>query len=532
MSGGGRFLAAFALLALLLAACGGGTDDPAEDGTVDDGDEAQDEEAEQTDDATDGDAVGEKTLTVALTNDLLTLFPWDETVVGAFDVFGNLFEFLIVVDEEGALEGRLATDWSSDDAVVWDVTIVDNATWHDGTPLTAADVAYSYNHLKENTDSARHGYVTQIDRAEAISDTEVRFTLTSPGADFPRQATLVPILPEGIAESMTPDEFSQNPIGSGPFRFVSASGGEEVVLEAYEDYRDGAPAIDVLRFVSVPSESARLTGLRSGELDVIRSVPPPEIASLEADDSVTVIAQPNNRVNYVAFNPEYSPMDDVRVRQAVDLAIDRDAITQQLLEGLGDPIGQVLAPATFGYSDDPTFAPSPYDPDRAAELLEEAGYAGEEVVLTYPTSDIPFSTAVSEAIGSYLQAIGMNVQLEAVEWGTMIERWRSTDFQHMHFFGFAPGTLDASLPVNSLFRSGSRGYFPSEEVDEILNRQAAEADPEARLSILEELWTLDQEGKWHAYLYNEYDAYAVRAGVEWMPRPSRQMYFWDADISR
>lgn len=514
--------AALTALALIITSCGGETaTEP-----VDSGEEAAEETAAPEAEAEDGPS----RLTVAMTADLLTLYPINETVVGT-DVFGHIFDALVAISGDGSLEPRLATSWSTEDSLVWTFEIHPDAMWHDGTPVTADDVAYTFNLVAGDDTLATHGYVRMLEVAEAVGPTTVEFTLKTPVAVFDRWASLISILQEGTADRTTPEDFTQNPIGSGPYRFVSLTGSERLLLAVNEDYHLGRSPIDEIEFVSVPSESARLAGLRTGELDVISGVPVAEVANLQNEDGVRVVAAPNNRIQYLGMNPNNAPLDDLRVRQAINLAIDRTALTQQALEGLGDPAGQPVAPVTFGYSDDPKFAPPAYDPDAARALLAEAGYDGSTPVnVVYPTSSLPFAASTAEIVAGYLTAVGIPVQLEPVEWGTLIQRWRATDFPNIHLFGYGPSILDANLIINSLYQSGSRGYFFTEEMDRLAVEQAAEADPAARLALIERIWEIDQENMLHAWMFNEYDAYAVSDRVEWTPRPTRRMYFWDASI--
>lgn len=517
----GAIAAAFTALALVASACGGDTTTEPEQPSADASGETAEPEAE----------AGPSRLTVAMTSDLLTLYPINETVVGT-DVFGHIFDPLVAIAGDGSLEPRLAVSWTTADSLVWDFEIHPDAMWHDGTPVTANDVAYTFNLVAGDDTLATHGYVRMLDRAEAVGPTTVRFNLKTPVAVFDRWASLIAVLQEGTADRTTPEEFTQAPIGSGPYRFVSLTGSERLLLEANEDYHLGRSPIDEIEFVSVPSPSARLAGLRTGELDVISGVPVAEVAALQSEDGVRVVAAPNNRIQYLGLNPNNAPLDDLRVRQAINLAIDRTALTEQALEGLGDPAGQPAAPVTFGYSDDPRFAPPAYDPEAARALLAEAGYDGRTPVnVVYPTSDLPFAASTAEIVAGYLTAVGIPVQLEPVEWGTLIQRWRATDFPNIHLFGYGPSILDANLIINSLYQTGSRGYFFTEEMDQLAVDQAAEADRAARLALIERIWEIDQDNMLNVWMFNEYDAYAVSDRVEWTPRPTRRMYFWDASIN-
>lgn len=513
----GRLVAALSATALVLVGCGGDSSAPA---PAPSGGSAVETPAPDS---------GPQRLRVAMTADLLTLFPINETVVGT-DVFGHIFDPMLVIGGDGSLEPRLADSWSTEDSLVWDFELNPNAKWHDGTPVTADDVAYTFNLVATDSTLATHGFVRMLDFAEAVSATSVRFTLKTPTAVFDRWASLINIIQEGSAERLTTEEFTRNPIGSGPYRFVSLQGSERLLLAANDDYHRGRPAIDEIEFISVPSASARLAGLRTGELDVISGVPASEVEGLRAESGVSVVAAPNNRNQYLGLNPNNAPLNNLLVRQAINLAIDREALTSQALEGFGNPVGQPAAPVTFGYSSDPRFAPAPYDPDRARALLAEAGYDGTPVNLVFPTSDLPFASTTAEVAAAYLTAVGIPVRLEPVEWGTLIQRWRANDFPSIHLFGYGPSILDSNLIINSLYQTGSRGYFFTEELDALAIAQAAEADATKRLSLIEQIWATDQDEMLNVWMFNEFDTYASSDRVEWEPRPTRRMYFWNASF--
>ena len=471
-----------------------------------------------------------KTLNVAMTADVVTLFPHLETVVGV-DVFRHLFDTLAVMNTDGSVGPRLARRWETADNVTWIFHLVPNATWTDGTPVTAEDVAATFTHVAADRTLANNGYLRGFVAADALGPHTVRMRLTAADATFPRWATLIHILPLRVSGRMAPEAFNANPIGSGPYRLRSFRR-DRVELVARPDYRDGPPQITNLNFISVPSESARVTGLRSGELHVISNFSPAELAGLRRNPAVKVLSQPNNRVVYLSHNINNGPMRDVRIRRAITLAVDPVAIAEQALEGLGAPAGHNAAPAVFGHSRRPAFAPVATDPNAARALLRQAGYAREEIVLTYPTNGLPQAPLVAEVISGFLSAVGIRLRLEGMEWGTIVQRWRAKDFRHMLLFGFGPSILDSSQTLSSLYVTGSRGLFTPPEFDDIFRRQAGEVDEAARLALFEQVWAADRENAIHSFLYNEFDAYAIRSTVTWTARPDRRMYFWDADLAR
>jgi peptide/nickel transport system substrate-binding protein len=470
-----------------------------------------------------------KTLNAAMTADAVSLYPHFDTTV-AVDIFPHLYDTLLSMHTDGSVRPRLAQRWETPDNVQWTFHLVQNATWTDGTPVTAEDVAATFTHVATDRTLPNNYYLRGFRSAEVLGPHTVRLSLAAADATFPRWTTLIHIIPARVSGRMAPEVFHANPIGSGPYRLRSFRR-DRVELVARTDYRDGPPRITNLNFISVPSESARVNGLRSGELHVIGGFSPAELAGLRRNPAVQVLLQPMNRVVYLSHNVNNGPTRDVRIRRAITLAIDRVAIAEQALEGLGSPAGHNAAPPVFGHSRRPDLAPVAADPNAARALLREAGYAREEIVLTYPTNGLPQAPLVAEVISGFLSAVGIRLRLEGLEWGTIVQRWRAKDFRHMLLFGFGPSILDASLTLSSLYISGSRGLYTPPEFDDVFRRQAAEVNEAARLALFEQVWAADRANAIHTFLYNEFDAYAIRRGVTWAPRPDRRMRFLDADIA-
>lgn len=471
-----------------------------------------------------------KTLNAAMTADAVTLYPHLETVVGV-DIFPHLYDTLATMTADGSVRPRLAQRWETADNATWTFHLVQNATWTDGTPVTAEDVAATFTHVAADRTLPNNGYLRGFQGADVVGPHTVRIRLAAPDATFPRWTTLIFIIPARVSGRVAPEVFHANPIGSGPYRLRSFRR-DRVELVARTDHRDGPPRITNLNFISVPSEAARVAGLRSGELHVIGSFSPSELVGLRRNPAVQVVTQPMNRVVYLSHNINNGPTRDLRIRRAITLAIDPVAIAEQALEGLGSPAGHNAAPPVFGHSRRQDLGPVATDPNAARALLRDAGYAREEIVLTYPTNGLPQAPLVAEVVSGFLSAVGIRLRLEGLEWGTIVQRWRAKDFRHMLLFGFGPSILDASLTLSSLYVSGSRGLYTPPEFDDLFRRQAAEVNEAARLALFEQVWAADRAQAIHTFLYNEFDAFAMRRGVTWTSRADRRLYFWEADITR
>jgi peptide/nickel transport system substrate-binding protein len=222
-------------------------------------------------------------------------------------------------------------------------------------------------------------------------------------------------------------------------------------------------------------------------------------------------------------------LGNVKLRQAIDQAIDREAITSRLLRGLGKPLGQIVAPVTFGY--DPSIGATAYNPTRAKQRVAEAGYDGKPILFQYPNNRYAFGEEVAQAVAGYLNAIGIKVEMQGMEYSAFFPLWSGRRLSGMHMFAYGPSIMDAELALNSLYETGpSRGYWSDPRVDGLIAKQRAESDPEKRKQLISQIWRLGTENVPYAFLYNEIQAYGIRDRVKWSPRPDERLLFKDAEL--
>ena len=469
-------------------------------------------------------------LAVAQSSDTLTLDPSVDTSPISLNIFKNVYDQLTDIAADGSVAPLLATSWeASPDAKVWTFSIKPGVKFHDGSPVTVGDVIWSFEKIIADQKSPVRAYLTNVEKVEAVGDDKVRFTLTESFAPFDRQVSLISILPRKIYEERGPARFSQQPVGSGPFKVLSWVKDDRVELESFADYHGGAPKIAKVVFRPVPSESARSSALISGELDIVPILPPAFIDVLARRAGIKVEKVESNRVLYLGFDVSNPALSNVKLRQAIDHAIDREAITKRLLRGLGKPVGQVVAPVTFGY--DASITPTSYDPELAKKLVKESGYSGERILFQYPNNRYAFGEEVAQAVAGYLQAVGINVDMQGMEYSAFFPLWLNKKLNGMHMFAYGPSIMDAELPLRSLYETGpSRGYWSNPEVDRLIKAQRAESDPEKRKALISQVWKLSKENVPYSILYNEIQGYGIRQGVEWQPRPDERLLFEKASL--
>ena len=460
-------------------------------------------------------------------SDVLTLDPMLDTSPISINVFRNVFDALTRIGADGAVVPLLAESWTaSEDTRTWEFTIRANARFHDGAPVTVDDVVWSYQRLAGEQKSPVRTYINKVKSVEAAGPGKVRFTLSEPFAPFDRQVSLISIIPRRAFEEIGAAKFALAPVGSGPFRVVRWVKDDRVELAAFDGYWAGAPKIKTLVFRPVPSETTRAAALSSGELDVVPILPPALVNSLSSRKGLKIEKVASNKVVYVGFDVKNPLLADLRIRQAIDLAINRDALTTRLLRGLGKPSGQVVAPVTFGYA--PDIQPTPFDPARAKQLVAASGYKSEKIVLQYPNNNLAFGEEVAQAIANYLGQVGINVELQGMEYSAFFPLWANRKLNGLHLFAYGPSVMDADLIIGSLYDSSGRVYWTDPRIDKLAQQQRGERDPDKRRALIAEILKLSRDNLPYAPLYNEIHAYGIQERVNWTPRPDERLFFQDA----
>jgi peptide/nickel transport system substrate-binding protein len=462
----------------------------------------------------------------AISSDIATLDPTIYHAIISFHARLNIFDALTDIGPDGSVVPRFATKWEkSGDAKSWTFTIRTGAKFHNGEPVTIDDVIFSYQKIIDDEKSPTRVYVNNIASIDRVSDTQIRFNLKTPFAPFDRNATLIAVIPKKAYQEMGADAFGKKPIGSGPYRVVNWIKDDRLELEGFDAWWGGAPSVKQVVMRPVPSESARSAALLSGEIDIVPALPPALMQTLSNRPGVKVKVSDGYKVVYLGFNPADPSLKDIKMRQAVDAAVDRNAISQQLLRGMGLPVGQILAKVSFGHDD--KRPPTTFDPERAKQLVKESGYKGEPITFQYPNDFIASADAVASAVAGYLKAAGINVKLEGMEYNGFYALWSGKKLSGMHMFVFGPSLIDGDVPIFSIFATkGNRGYMFDPKVDQLAEDQRSESDPKKRLELIAQLWRETDRYQPFAFLYNERQAVGLRDGVEWEAQPDGYIRFW------
>ena len=506
------------LLVLFLAACASEPDESGEETANGEGENKETDVSE----GEGGDLV------IATQSDAVTLDPHGSNDTPSSNVQANIYETLVVQDENMELQPGLAEEWEAVEDNVWEFKLREGVTFHDGSEFNAEVVKANLERVIDpEVGSPRAFLYSMITDIEAVDDYTVRITTEYPFSPLPSHLahpgggmmSLEAI--EGDYASMEEGNepgtyINENPIGTGYFKFESWSPGTEVVLTKNEDYWGEPARLDSVTFKVVPEDLTRIAELETGVAHVTDPLSPSDVAQVEATDGLYVNQQGSVRTNYIGFNMEKEPFDDVRVRQAISMAIDKEQIIEGIYDGIGTPAIGPLAPDVFGY--DESLSGIEYDPEQAKELLAEAGYE-DGFSTTIWTDDKRENVDTVTNIQAQLSEIGIDVDIEVLEWGAFLETTAQGDTE-MFVLGWTTVTGDADYGMYSLFHSdmvgepGNRTFTKDDELDELLDAARQENDPDKRLELYSEAQELLVDLAPWIYLHHQDYLLGVREEVK------------------
>jgi peptide/nickel transport system substrate-binding protein len=469
------------------------------------------------------------TLTIAQPWDLATPDPVIDNGLYSNNVFHGLFDQLTKVAGDGELVPSLATEWSaSGDALTWTFTIRDDATFHDGTPVTPADVVFSYQAIKDNPKSLNRIYTNNI--ASMVSgDNTVTFTLTTADATFPRYAYYISIVPEAAYTTMGAKAFAAAPVGSGAYTFVSWTPGVSVVLEANPDYWGGKPSIKNVVIEPVADLEARLNGLLSGEID-LTALQPSQLSSIESAAGYQVMEAESNQLVYLGSNTSDEWLANADLRKAISLAVDRETIIDTIYGGLATPANaSSVTSGVVGH--DPDQEALKFDTEEAKNLVASSGYDGSVIPFEYATDGgVPQSNELAQAIASQLAEVGINVELAGTDTTSFNLLWTSKTLEGLYLQQFSPSMMDSATTLNYLYGPTGYALFSDPEVDALVATAGTTVDPDARLAAISDLWTLNNEENYLVNLHYTTGIYGVKDNLDWTPRADGHLDYLKASF--
>jgi len=458
----------------------------------------------------------------------------------------HVFDRLVERDGRARPHPSLAVSWRAVSELVWEFRLREGVTWHDGRPFTADDVVFSFARVPNvpNSPGGFQGFLRAIERVEVVDPRTIRLHTKAPHPLMPLDLASVSIIARHAAEGASTEDFNPGraAIGTGPYRLLSYRLGDRTEIERNPAWFGGAEPWARVNYRIITNDGARTAALLAGDVDLIEQVPTSDLARLRRDPRVSVTSIPSLRTVYLV--PDYgregndpqvtdhagtplpvNPFRDARVRRALSMAINRQALADQVMEGAATPTAQWLPEGAFGYH--PGIRPRAYDPEGAKRLLAEAGYPdGFRVTLTGPNDRWPNDARITQAVAQMWTRIGVRTQVQAFPWTGFVPRrmrfefpiqlaaWGSSTGEASNFLANVVATRDRAR----LTGANNNARFSSAWFDEILARGSATLDDERREAIWHEAVARYAEEEPYIQLIQYVNNWAVRRGLTHEPR--------------
>lgn len=512
-------------------------------------------------------AFAQNVLTIGVRSEAVSMDPHWTQLSADLQVQEHIFEKLVNLDTSSQPEPGLAVSWQAIDDETWEFKLREGVTWHDGTPFTADDVIYTFDRLRGGISGAPASPAFQLDKGsktwEMVDDHTLLVRTEGPYPNVPEDLAMLPIMARHAAEGR---EFSVDfnsglaAIGTGPFMFEEFSPGNRISVTVNPDWWGGDPGWDQVVFRPVSQDSARLAALLNGDVDIIDYPPTVDLPQIEANANFTLSTTPSDRLIYMM--PAYrhveefvrdndgnvmmpNPLRDWRVRKALSLSIDREAIRDRIMGGAAEPTRNIVPPGFFGYVD--ALEADAYDPEQARELLELAGYGdGFQMTVHGPNDRYINDARILEAVAQMWSRIGVRTEVDTMPRNIFFSdliRGGSATFPgfdspkfSMSLTGWGTVAGDATYSVSGVLETynaatgggnGNFGRYSNTAIDALSIRAKQTIDRDARLELLTEATTMGMEDYAFIPLHFQVNVWAMRAGLEHEARTNERTLAWE-----
>jgi peptide/nickel transport system substrate-binding protein len=432
-------------------------------------------------------------IVIGVTGDPKNWDPIDTFLLDWSTVATSVFEALVDRNNDLEIGPGLAESWEYLDDTTLQFKLRQGVQFHNGEPFNADAVKFTFDRLlgKEGAKGPQQANYTSIDNVEIVDEYTVNFILKSkdPVLITKLAGYGAAIVPPKYIQEKGDEHFNNNPVGTGPFKMISYEKDNNVVLEKNANYwKEGLPKLDKVTFRIIPESSTRIAELQTGAIDIMKKVEVSQVSAVKEESFLTLMDVGSPTVYQLRFDVSKAPVDDVLVRQAINYAIDKEAIIDEILGGYGNPISTFQSELSFG--NNPDLKPYPYDPEKAKELLKEAGIAeGTEIDVFINGNDATFKE-ITQIISFYLGEVGLKLNINAVEGSTLSsDLIPNAKAGQMYSMGWGGWTLDFDNTAYLLYHEGEfwNPTFKDAKVEELLAAERATVDQEERKAIFKEL---------------------------------------------
>ncbi len=489
-----------------------------------------------------------KDITVGLASEPSSIDPHYHNLTPNNALAREIFDRLIMPDDKQVLKPGLAVSWKAVDDLTWEFKLREGVKWHDGSPFTADDVVFTFERAPDVPNSpSSFGTYLKGKAIEKVDDLTVRIKTAAPYPLMPNDMSTFSIISKKHGDGAGTEDYNSGKaaIGTGAYKFVEWVPGDRIVLERNDDFWGDKPEWEKVTIKPIKSGPARLAALLAGDVDFIEGVPTTDIERLRDDKDITLSQGISNRVIYLHLDhfrddspfvkaadggAIKNPLRDARVRKAISMAINRDAIVDRVMEGVAVKAGQLLPEGFFGVSG--KLKPVDYDPEGAKKLLTDAGVGdGFQLTIHGPNDRYINDAKIAEAIAQMLTRVGIKTAVETMPKSVYFKRAsRGAEGEPEFSFilvGWGAGTGEASSPLKSLlhtydkergFGASNRGRYSNQEVDKLVERALATIDDGKRAALLAQATEIAVEDGGIIPLHYQVNTWAGRKGIVYSAR--------------
>jgi peptide/nickel transport system substrate-binding protein len=484
-------------------------------------------------------------LKIAVAADVTSIDPHFFNLFPNNNIAEHIFDKLVQMDPDSRMIPGIATSWKPLDDKTWEFKLRREAKFHDGSELTAEDVAFSINRVPTvpNSPGPFSAYTKAITGIEIVDPYTIRFKTAAPHPLMPNDMSTIYIVSKKVATGASTEDFNSGKaaIGSGRFKLVKYANGERVELARNDAYWGDKPAYDKVTFKIIKNEPARMAALLSGDVDAIEQPPTADITRLKKDPKFTLTSKISHRVIYFNFDHlsrvspfitakdgkplDKNPLLDARVRRAISKAINRPAIAERVMEGQAIPSGQLVSEKLFGHN--PALKAETYDVEGAKKLLAEAGYPnGFNLTIHGPSGRYVNDEKIVQAVAQMLSRVGITAKVETAPMGPYSGRASKQEFS-FHMVGWGASTGEASSPLRSLLATFSRdkglgavnwGRYSNTKVDYLIEQALQQVNDENRSIMLQRATELSMQDLGIMPIHFQFTLWATKKNVQYTPR--------------
>lgn len=466
-----------------------------------------------------------------------TMDPAADNSDSTCSVLVNVFDGLLAREgKEGKIVPGLAEKYEHPDALTWKFTLRQGVQFHNGTPLTSADVKFSFERLADPKLSKWLETGQAIASIETPDERTIIFKTKNPTPWFVSNVHQLFIVSKKDVESRDAGDVGVKPMGTGPYKFVEWVKGSHLKFTANETYWGGAPKIKQVELKIITEPATRFAALASGSVDLVAGLPLELFEQIQQNPKLEILSRPSRRVIYLALgNKAGTPLADVRVRRAIYLAINEDEIIQKVMQGKASPAAQLADSASTGFN--PTLKRLPFDPEKSKALLKEAGYEkGFEITLAGPNDRYVNDAKIAEAAVQYLNKVGIKAKLDVKPKAVFFPEVTSGDKFNFYLLSWLDGAYDSArgISTNLATYNKEKGWggwngarFSDPEIDALMDQAAVMVDLAERDKLLQKAHVVIQEKVPFIPLHVGIDLYGVvkDRGVKFTPRPERWLVY-------